>query len=242
MIRRNKIPLIVIGLGFLLLSCKKETEIIKEVDLSPFLELETSGVFNVVLEQGDEHKIILKGDEKVVENIAYEISLVNGKERLIVDNNSKKGVFSSNGIPTIHITYDTLYHYTVRNSVNLRTTNTMRCSRFSIYNYAYISEVDMDVDVGQLELVVFFKASGIFKYKGRATKTIYTLKSGSKLVAENLVNKQCYIEQSSVIDAIVSVEDTIRAKIFGSGHVVNKDTDPYINLLERTSTGDVKKQ
>jgi len=188
--------------------------ITKEVNVSSFDQLDVSGVFNVMLTQGNKEEVKIEADD----NLQSLFEVKNEGSKLTIG--MKKDVnFKGNTKMKVYITFKNLKSMDLKTVGNVISVSTMSFDELNINNKS-VGNVDLKLNTPKLNIQN--KSVGDVKLSGKADNvTIYNKGVGS-IQAANFVVQKMDIENSGIGSAEVNAEKELKVKDSFLGKVSNK--------------------
>ncbi|MDR2009617.1 MAG: DUF2807 domain-containing protein [Bacteroidales bacterium] len=201
-------------------------------NVSSFEKIEVSGVFNIILEQGETEKIKIETDQNLLEYVITEV--VNNKLKIytpddITIEDPKKG--------NIYITIKDINEISMEGVGNIKTSGQIKVPGLKIYNVG-VGSVDVDVVTDVLN--VNFEGVGSCNLSGN-TKNLDIKSSGLGGVdAKKLTADIVSVENSSVGNISVYARKELSLDNSGIGNITYYG-DAEIKSLNDSGIGKIKK-
>jgi len=190
---------------------KGEGDIVKqEIKLESLRGINLGISGDVVLTQGSPQKIVVEGQQNIIDNIEREVK--GGLWNIRFD----KNVRESKNV-TVYITLQDLEEISLTGSGSVRSTN----------KFAGLDDLDISV-VGSGEITLVYEAnttdlnlsgSGSIDLAGTSDELSIAISGSGDVIAGDLKANDCEIQISGSGDARVNVNQTLSAQISGSGDV-----------------------
>jgi hypothetical protein len=192
-------------------SIQGEGEVIKqEISLSSFEGVELGFSGDVMIAQGNTQKVVIEGQQNIIDNIKREVSGGKWKIHFIKNVKNAKPV-------TVYITVPNLDYVTVNGSGTIKSSGRFKGLKELELIISGSGDIKMDYDA--VETKVRISGSGDVEVVG-STKSLDVSISGSgDVVANNLDASRCKVQISGSGDASVMVNGELDAQVYGSGDV-----------------------
>jgi len=180
-----------------------------KIEPGDFREIQLGGNFEVILKKSDAPAVIITTDENLmdyiqVENIGSTLEIRSNRKLRPSDNS------------TITIEYTELDRIEVQGAASLRTENEL-VSDYLRMSMSGAGDVDMDVDLGRLELDI--SGVGAVELRGNAEEQSISMSGAGGYDGNELRSRICNVSISGVGGAEVYVTDELNATVSGVGGV-----------------------
>jgi len=182
----------------------------QEIQLDNFHEIGLSFSGKVILTQGSPQKIVIEGQQNIIDNIKKEVR--GGSWNIEFDRNVKKAE-----PVTITITIPMLDEIALSGSGTILSTNTFRNIDKLEIGMSGSGHVDFGFEAKSTELAM--SGSGKANLSGTSNDLEISMSGSGSVNAKDLVTKKCEVNISGSGNAAVHVNGDLRAAISGSGNV-----------------------
>jgi hypothetical protein len=191
-----------------------------ERKVSDFNAIDASGAFNIVLNEGNENKIKIDGDENIIKHIYTEVKDSTLK---IFTDNSVKNYKKLN----IFITYQKLASIESDGACMITGNSEIKTEHFSI-KLSGATDLTLKLSVAYLNAVL--SGTGSVNITGNADKQNVELSGTSSFNALNLVTNTTTIDLSGVGSAEINALKEINGDLSGVGSIHYKGEPPVKNI------------
>lgn len=192
--------------------------ITKEISVQPFDQLDASGVYNVLLTQGNNVGVKIEADD----NLQDLFQVKNDGSKLVIS--MKKDVnFSSKKGLKVHVTFKDL------KSMNLKMVGSLSSDGYLSFNDLVIANKSVgsvDLKMTAQKLNVENKSVGAVKLEGKVEDAVIRNKGVGSISAGGLVVQTMDIENNGVGSAEVNAVKELKVKDSFLGKVTNKGSAP----------------
>jgi hypothetical protein len=204
-------------------------------NLSSFNSVAVSGAMDVFLTEGDTEKARIEAEGIEIDEITTE---VNGDE-LKIGIKNKNGMWSWNSKMKVkvYVTYRQLKAVKSSGSSDIFCKSTLKADEFSI-NISGSGDLSGDMDVKTLSVSV--SGSADVKVGGKAETQDVVISGSGDFKGEDLKGKYVKVKISGSGDAKVWAEESIEARVSGSGDVVYKG-NPSKEVSKVSGSGTIRK-
>ena len=220
-----------------LISCQKirfnGEEETREIPLGDFHAVKISGIYNVVLTQDYENKLVITGKNDINSINATVID-----DTLIIEKHKNSPFNTGKNNLTLHLS--SLEYLVTYDPVNIRNTDTLKGERILYDAIGEISEVNMTVDCDLLVVVNSANTLGTFYLYGKAATCSFFNRYGCTIFAGGLSCSYAEITNESVGDVHINASERILAYIWGPGNIYYYGI-PLIEIAEQKGKGTVIK-
>lgn len=185
----------------------------KDVAIQPFDQLEASGVFNVVLTQGNKESLKIEAEDNL--QPLFEVKNEGGK--LMVDM-KKDSHFNSKKKMTVYITFKSLKSMDLKMVGNVSSTGNLNFGDLSLANKS-VGSVDLSLNAQKLD--IDNKSVGNLKLSGKAENAIIRSNSVGAIKASDLLVQTMDIDNDGVGGAEVNAVKELKVKDSFLGKVRN---------------------
>ncbi len=233
-----KSALIFISLvSVILISCQKiffsGEEETREITLGDFHAVKISGIYNVVLTQDYENRLVITGKNDINSIDAMVID-----DTLIIENHKSIPFNTEKNNLTLHLS--SLDYLVTYDPVNISNTDTLKGERILYDAIGEISQVTMTVDCDLLQVVNSANTLGTFYFYGKAVNCSFFNRYGCTIFAGGLLCRFAEITNESIGDVYINASENIRAYIWGPGNIYYYGI-PEIEVVEQKGKGTIIK-
>lgn len=201
----------------------------KEYAVGDFSKLTLSGVYNVVLSQGDAGKVVVEADD----NLQHLFSVKTSNNTLTVDMN---GVFDDKKVNTIYITFQDLKKISFDGVGDITSKGAINLNALECYMEG-VGDINLTMDCDDLQMN--FSGVGDVTLTGSGSKANYNWSGVGDLKAETLKTKDVTVALSGVGDAHVNATEKIDVNLSGIGDVKYSGS-PEKKELQTSGMGKIK--
>lgn len=203
-------------------------------DLPTFTEIGLSTAGTVYLTQGSTQKVELKGSPETLNKIKTEVK----GDRLIIKNEDS-GWFnsSSNDDLEIYITVSNINSLSVSSSGKILGQNAFKTDDLAL-SVSGSGKIELKTDSDDLDVSI--SGSGKVDLTGTASILEASISGSGKVRAEDLRTKSCKVKISGSGSCEVYAEESIDARISGSGSVYYKGDPKNVNS-STSGSGKIRK-
>ena len=185
----------------------------KDVAVQPFDQLEASGIFNVVLTQGNKESLKIEAEDNL--QPLFEVKNEGGK--LMVDM-KKDSHFNSKKKMTVYITFKNLKSMDLKMVGNVTSTGNLNFGDLSLANKS-VGSVDLALSAQKLD--INNKSVGNLKLSGKAENAVIRSNSVGAIKASDLLVQTMDIDNDGVGSAEVNAVKELKVKDSFLGKVKN---------------------
>ena len=185
----------------------------KDVAIQPFDQLEASGVFNVVLTQGNKESLKIEAED----NLQPLFEIKNEGSKLMVDM-KKDSHFNSKKKMTVYITFKNLKSMDLKMVGNVSSEGNLNFGDLSLANKS-VGSVDLALNAQKLD--INNKSVGNLKLSGKAENAIIRSNSVGAIKASDLLVQTMDIDNDGVGSAEVNAVKELKVKDSFLGKVKN---------------------
>jgi hypothetical protein len=185
----------------------------KDVAIQPFDQLEASGVFNVVLTQGNKESLKIEAED----NLQALFEIKNEGSKLMVDM-KKDSHFNSKKKMTVYITFKNLNSMDLKMVGNVSSEGNLNFSDLSLANKS-VGSVDLALNAQKLD--INNKSVGNLRLSGKAENAIIRSNSVGAIKASDLLVQTMDIDNDGVGSAEVNAVKELKVKDSFLGKVKN---------------------
>jgi len=185
----------------------------KDVPVQPFDQLEASGIFNVVLTQGNKESLKIEAEDNL--QPLFEVKNEGGK--LMVDM-KKDSHFNSKKKMTVYITFKNLKSMDLKMVGNVTSTGNLNFGDLSLANKS-VGSVDLALNAQKLD--INNKSVGNLKLSGKAENAVIRSNSVGAIKASDLLVQTMDIDNDGVGSAEVNAVKELKVKDSFLGKVKN---------------------
>ena len=185
----------------------------KDVAIQPFDQLEASGVFNVVLTQGNKESLKIEAED----NLQPLFEIKNEGSKLMVDM-KKDSHFNSKKKMTVYITFKNLKSMDLKMVGNVSSEGNLNFRDLSLANKS-VGSVDLALNAQKLDIKN--KSVGNLRLSGKAENAIIRSNSVGAIKASDLLVQTMDIDNDGVGSAEVNAVKELKVKDSFLGKVKN---------------------
>ena len=203
----------------------------QEIQLETLTAIRLGISCDVILTQGASQKIVLEGQQNVLDNIKREVR--HGSWIIQYDRN----VHRSKDVK-IYITMQDLTDASVSGSGSISSTNRFKGLQDLELAVSGSGEVSLDIEAQSVEAAV--SGSGDVDLRGSARSIEIAISGSGDVDAQGLETQRCEVAISGSGDATVYCSESLEAAVSGSGDIGYKGSAPVVKAAVHGS-GDVRK-
>lgn len=194
--------------------------ITRDVKVSSFDGLKASGVYELLLSQGDKEAVKIEADE----NLQKYLNVHNEGDKLVIDMKELKNVdVKHKNKMRVHVTFKKLNELDISTVGSVGAEKELNFSDLEIKN-ASVGKVDLALSANTVKLNN--SSVGHVKLSGKAQNAVFLNHGVGSLDAGSFVVQTMNIENSGVGGATVNAEKDLKVKDNMLGRVKNKGTAP----------------
>ncbi len=198
-----------------------------EIPLPPVNEIKLAIPADVTIEQGDEQKITVEGDENIVDRLK---TRVNGGEWKIDTDRCIRNI----GTLNIHMVVKDMKKIFVSGSGKVTSSNIIQTDKMDL-DISGSGDIDVGLDV--IDLEVGISGSGKMFAEGKTEYADYKISGSGDVRAFELDSRRADVTISGSGSVEVTVEERLKVRISGSGDVYFRG-DPELDISV-SGSGDV---
>lgn len=186
---------------------------------SSFTDISTSGVYKVVITQGNSHSIRVEAEENL---LPYIVTEIRGGELRI---QSKKGynIQPTKGI-TVYVTLQEVDKLSASGASGFSNTGILKSDRIQL---DFSGAADADLNINTKKLAVGLSGASNIKLKGSSDKAEYGISGAADIKALDLSSDDVSVDISGTGKAQVFAQKKLAASISGMGSIKYKG-DPGV--------------
>lgn len=185
----------------------------KDVAIQPFDQLEASGIFNVVLTQGDKESLKIEAED----NLQPLFEVKNEGSKLMVDM-KKDSHFNSKKKMTVYITFKNLKSMDLKMVGNVTSKGNLNFGDLALENKS-VGSVDLALNAQKID--INNKSVGNLKLSGKAENAVIRNNSVGSIKASDLLVQTMDINNDGVGSAEVNAVKELKVKDSFLGKVKN---------------------
>lgn len=179
-----------------------------------FSEIEISSAIKVVLTQGNTEKLILEGDDEMLQRVITEVK---GNTLII---RLKDGTYNKTTREiTAFLTFKNLSKIELSGAVTLSGTNPMKFNDLNL-DCSGATKIDMNLTANKLD--ADFSGASTLKLEGNVQTLDLDISGASKIEASSLIAKNCFLDCSGASTVTIHVTDKLRAEGSGASKISYK--------------------
>jgi len=227
--------LLMLALGAMILPAtgkaqdEKRTEIVgsgnvttRDVPVSSFSQLDVSGIFNLILAQGNKEDVKIEADDNL-----QELILVNAEGSALTVSMKKNVSIKTSKKMNVYITFKQLKGLDLRTVGNVTTTGTLNFDDLQLNNKS-VGNVALKLSARSVNLEN--KSVGNLELEGKADNAVVKNKSVGNFRAAGFVVQTMDMDNNGIGNAEVNAEKSLKLKSSGFGKVRNKGAGSVIKL------------
>lgn len=221
---------------------ENDKQISSEIGLEDFNQIVVNGIANITLSQGLEHKAIIQGFEKKVNDAQL---IVNNKILNIKSNHLN---ITTNFEPiNIKLFLKDISKISCLKPCEITSTSILYLDEFTFHSttHAELVETDIMLNCKKLNIITEGSIAGKFKFSGNSNSSILSMNGFSSVFAENLICDSVKISQNSLGSVRVHSNKKLNITFYTNGNVYYKGnpeiTINRVNINNQSPTGKVIK-
>ncbi len=204
--------------------------IITTHEVGSFKNINIQGIFEVVLQPGENLPVTLETDENLQELIK-----IRTKNNTLYVSTTKKGIYRPTKI-TLSIPYSLLENITIGGACRLQSETPVKSHNLA-FRVSGAADIDLAIEVSSLNTSVSGAAN--INLSGIAEKHEANLSGASNLRAEKLYTQKTQISLSGAGSAHVYASDQLDASLSGIGNI-RYYGNPRSKNIDRSGIGSIK--
>lgn len=196
--------------------------ITRDVAVSSFNQLNISGVFNVILAQGDKEAVKIEAEDNL-----QQLILVNNSDNVLTLSMKKDVNIKTNRKLNVYVTFKKIKGLQLRTVGNVTSTGTLNFDDLDLENKS-VGNVDLNLSARSLTLDN--KSVGNLELEGKADNAVIKNKSVGNVRAASFVVQTMDIDNNGIGNADVNAEKNLKLKTSGLGKVRNKGAGTVTKL------------
>ncbi len=208
---------------------EKRTEVVgsgnvttRDVSVSSFSQLNVSGVFNLILAQGNKEDVKIEADDNL-----QELVLVNAEGPALTVSMKKNVNIKTSKKMNVYITFKQLKGLDLRTVGNVSTTGTLNFDDLQLNNKS-VGNVILKLSARSVNLEN--KSVGNLELEGKADNAVVKNKSVGNFRAASFVVQTMDMDNNGIGNAEVNAEKSLKLKSSGLGKVRNKGAGSVTKL------------
>ncbi|MBX7043118.1 MAG: DUF2807 domain-containing protein [Ignavibacteria bacterium] len=200
-------------------------------NVGSFDKIELNGIFNTVLSQGTEEKVVIETDE----NLQQYLKPVVSGGTLLIETNEDVNIRNTTKME-VHVTLRNLSTISNNGVGNISSQGKLSLGDLKIESNG-VGNIKLDMDAGKL--VLEMASVGNIKLEGSADQGDFLISGVGNVKAEDMAIKTLKIKSSGVGNASVYVTGLIYPEIEGAGNIRCKG-NPTVKDLKQNGIGTFK--
>ena len=206
----------------------------KNINTASYDKVLVNGFFDVELQSGEEGKIVIKGEENIIELITFSVdnntlNIATEKGKYIIPSSGKK--------IQITVPFESLNEVSLSGSGNINSKNKITTDNF-ICDLSGSGNIELTVDAKNIKASV--SGSGDLMLSGDSTNIQCKVTGSGDLNAAKLKSKNAEANVTGSGDCKVYCTDNLEAHVTGSGDITYFG-DPNKKDTKVTGSGDISK-
>jgi hypothetical protein len=218
----NPVVSLILLLAFLTAGCEQvndlytdSREVTKEVSFDSYNSIWTYGVFNIRLVEDTVCKAVVKGKRSIVKNLTFKQE----RRKIIVREEQTNKWARGTEKPVLEFHFKRLRYFRIEEPASLESLNTLHSRHLEVIAANELSRVDLTMDVQSFYMENWSTNTGVYELSGNCGNFHVKLCGSGELRAEKLKTKNARIEQQSIANGYLSVNDTLRVFSSNEGDV-----------------------
>ncbi len=207
-------------------------EMVREVKLKPYDYVRIWSVGNIRLVEDTVCKAIVKGKKSVVENISFRQE----DKRVLVGEERENQWYRGTDKPLVEFHFTSLRYFRIEEPASVWSEDTIHTRHLSIIAANELSDVDLILDAQSVFLENWTTNTGVYQFSGKCNKLHAKLFGSGRLQAEKLNASHGVIEQHSIGNGYLSVDDTLEVYTKSKGNIYYTG-DPEKIIFEQHASG-----
>ena len=203
----------------------------RDISLSAFHAVKISGIYDIILIQGDSEKLTVKGKNSVDE---FNAEVIN--DTLIIE--EIRGLSLNTERNTIELHFKNLSYIVSYDPINFSTIDTLKMPDLLFEALGEISEGKMLLSCTNLIVVNSANTLGYMRFIGNSESCTFFIRYGGAVFADSLFCKNAEVTSESVGDVYVNVSDKLNVSIWGAGNIYYSG-NPSVTITEKRGSGNV---
>ncbi|MBK6730001.1 MAG: DUF2807 domain-containing protein [Bacteroidetes bacterium] len=181
--------------------------------VAPFDEIEVSGGFEIIINQGTQTPVKISGSEDDIKHIKTEVK--DNTLKIGIDNHGNKNY--NLGKVIIEITVPELYEIESAVSSTIKCNGTFGGAKDMEFSISGSGTIAIDVNANELDAKI--AGSGEMMFSGKANEVDFEISGSGNFKGETLISNSAEITISGSGNAYITAQNTLEVNISGSGNV-----------------------
>ena len=206
----------------------------KNITTSSYDKILVNGFFDVELQSGEEGKIVMKGEENIIEFIVFTVE----NNALIIATEKGKYIVPSNGKKVqITVPFENINEVSLCGSGDINSKNTITSDNF-LCDLSGSGDINLVVNAKNIKASV--SGSGDLVLAGESKNVQFKVTGSGNLKAAKLKSNNAEADVTGSGDCTVYCTDNLEARVTGSGDITYMG-DPAKKDTKVTGSGDISK-
>lgn len=215
-------------------ACSKSTIVTNQHTLNRFNKIEINGSFNVVLIKDAVNKLEVICDDKIIEDILFNIS----EHTLILSEEIKnKWLKPKIATPIIKVYYTDISEIVVNQTCYVTTENAIKQDYFGVVLKSKANVANLNLDCKHFYYWNNYPSGGKLTLAGKTTELNIWNDAIMSVDASELTTEKALIENNSKADCIINVSDSLKYSISNVGNIINVSSPNNIEILSHNGEG-----
>jgi len=198
-----------------------------------FTYVEIRDVFNVTLRHGENTGVVIKCGEALIPGIKTSLS----NDTLIISNENHFDWTRKYSRIELIIETDSVEKITLDEPCKMVTDGVFRQDKLIVWATNNLTEIDMEIETGHFYLVNSWINTGNYRLRGSTNYAYLVINGTANLDASELMADDMYLEQKSVDDIHVNVDNYLTYSIMNSGSIFCYNNPANIEESGNSGTG-----
>ncbi|MGM0529801.1 MAG: GIN domain-containing protein [Bacteroidota bacterium] len=192
-----------------------DREIVKEVSLEDYNYVRIWSICDIRLVEDTVCKAVVKGKKSVVNHISFKQE----DHKIFVREKGENKWHRGTERPLVEFHFTNLGYFRIEEPARLYSEDTIQSKNLKIIAANELSEVDLILDTESLYFENWTTNTGEYKFSGKCHRFHIKLYGSGRLQAEDLITSHAVIEQHSISNGYLSVEDTLEVYTSSEGDI-----------------------
>jgi len=225
-----------IAFCLVLLSCSKDSDVVKTFEIDAFQKIEFKDSFEVFFHTSQQFKIVAQGNERFID----ELVVTQRADSVLIENKVKAAWLhpQSNKL-RLDIYADSLAQIRAGESCEIASVDTLRSNDLLLIVSSKLNVADLKVNCRTFGYYNIFPCSGTMTFSGRTDQLNIWNDALMEVDASTLSANRAYVENRSGGDCKVKVNDELTYAILNGGNILLSGNPGLIELIDDSGEGEL---
>lgn len=211
--------------GIMLAMCSEDPhwsagqEVTRTIELAEFHTLEVNDIFDILLVQDSVNRAVVTCGQNNIDAIRMTID----QGVLALSQRTVMNWTSSYRHTLVELHFNGLSSVVMNSSAKIESSDTIRSPEFSVTDNTLLGELDLLVSCNLFRMTVPNENWGIYRVRGKALKSVFSLTGSAHFQTKELVTDSCDFFHSGLGDCFINARRIIKGTITRSGRVYYKN-------------------